>query len=129
MNEAVGPGLLDVLRVLAALALVSGVAVLVGNFMRRRGLGRSAGRTLRVDERLGVGRGVQLMVVEVEGRRLLLGVSEAKVSLVTELAEAEEVPAAAEEAKPQDKLPNKFPSTLDFAKLLASRMRSAGRSS
>ncbi len=64
---------------LAALG-VAGLAAL----LRRRGEARPA-PALRVAARAGLSRGAGLAVVEVDGRRLLLGVSDRAVDLLCEL--------------------------------------------
>ncbi len=91
MTDAL-PGLLDALRALAALALVLGLIVLTGWFLRRQAARRGAG-ALAVEDRLALARGVQLVVVNAHGRRLLMGVSEKSVQLLTDLEMDEDVVA------------------------------------
>ena len=61
-----------------------------GWLLRRGAAGRGA-RRLSVEERMSVGRGTQLMIVEVDSRRLLVGVCEKSINLVTELGSEEEL--------------------------------------
>lgn len=83
-EAAAGPGVLDGLRVVAALAFV--LALVVGlNWLLRRTTRLGRGRILTIEERLPVARGVQLVVVSAAGRRLLLGVGDKQVNLVTEI--------------------------------------------
>ncbi len=68
-------------------ALVVVVVLLAGVLWllrRGTGLGR-AGGTMTVETALSLGERRSLVIVSVEGRRLLLGVSPASVALVTEL--------------------------------------------
>jgi flagellar protein FliO/FliZ len=69
------------------LALVTVLAVLL-----RRGVltlpGQRGPRTLRVETALSLGDRRSLVIVNVEGRRLLLGLTSAQVSVVTELGAA-----------------------------------------
>ncbi len=90
MNEtaAAAPGVLELIRVGASLALVAALIVLCGWAMRRANAGRRRG-LLAVEERVPLARGVQLVVVSAQGRRLVLGVAEKHVSLLTELDEPE----------------------------------------
>lgn len=122
MIAAAGIGLAEVLRVLAALAAVTGLTVALGWLARTRA--RRGGRaTLQVQERLNLSRSAQLLVVKVGGRKLLLGASEKGVQLVTELepdaAEAEAPQEDAAEDRPvlADETPQPVPGA--FARLLA----------
>ncbi|MGE0394803.1 MAG: FliO/MopB family protein [Vicinamibacterales bacterium] len=73
------------LRGLLALAIV--IALLTGVlWLLRRGVaGRRAAGPLRVETALSLGERRTLVIVGVEGRRLLLGVTPASVALVAEL--------------------------------------------
>ncbi|MBP7146489.1 MAG: flagellar biosynthetic protein FliO [Acidobacteria bacterium] len=93
MAEAAGTGFLDLLRVGSALVIVLVLALLAAR-LARRGIG-ARGSRMRVEERLVVARGTQLAVVAVDGRRLVLGVSDRAVSLLTELDPLEEPARAA----------------------------------
>ncbi len=104
MNEAAGPGLLDMLHVAGALAAVLALVVFAGWLLRRTPLGGKGG-TVRVHERIPVARGVQLLVVHADGRRLLVGATNSGVNLVTELEPAGDEPAtttAAAQPVPND---------------------------
>ncbi len=90
MTETVaGPGLLDLLRVAGALAIVLALALAAGVFVRRGGFGGARRGSLEIEERLSVARGVQLAVVRCGARRLLVGVSDKRVDLVAELDDEE----------------------------------------
>jgi flagellar biosynthetic protein FliO len=81
-----GPGLF---RSVAALTIVLGLLALSVWLVRRGGLalpGRTASRAMRVETALPLGDRRQLVIVRVEGRRLLLGLSAMHVSLLTELS-------------------------------------------
>ncbi|MDQ7007284.1 MAG: flagellar biosynthetic protein FliO [Acidobacteriota bacterium] len=95
MTPELAPSLDQGLQVVAALAVVLGLVIALGYLARRGGL-RSGRGVLRVEERLTLGRGVQLAVVVAQGRRLLVGVSERQVSLVSDLGEEEEKPGGVE---------------------------------
>lgn len=82
-----GPGPLDLLRVFGALILVTGVVVGCGLFVRR-GFVRSSSRRLKVEERLMLSRGAQLVVVANGDEKLIVGVSADKgVNLISKLDE------------------------------------------
>lgn len=91
------------LRVVLALAVVLG---LLWWLARRTGGGRARAKvtTVSVVGRQGLGRHSGVAVVEVEGRRLLLGVTDQGVSLLTELAgtPVAEPPAERVEIDPED---------------------------
>jgi flagellar biosynthetic protein FliO len=78
------------LSLLAVLAIIGGLAWL----LRRGVLRPKAAAGLRIETSLPLGDRRSLMIVTVEGRRLLLGMGPAHVSLVTELQE----PASFEQA-------------------------------
>jgi flagellar biogenesis protein FliO len=122
MSEAAGIGLAEVLRVVAALALVSALTVGLGWLARARHR-RGAGASLRVEERLTISRTAQLLVVRAGGRKLLVGASDKGVQLVTEL-DPVEVPQLApegDEAKPSSShAAAKVPGA--FARLLAGKL-------
>ncbi len=67
---------------LAVLALLGGLAWL----MRRAWAARRSAGTMQVETALSLGERRSLVVVTVEGRRLLVGLAPNHVSLVTELA-------------------------------------------
>ena len=80
-----GPGVLrTLLSLIVVLGLMGGCLWLV----RRGGLtsGRKGPRAVQVETAIGLGDRRQLVIVAVEGRRLLLGVTPMHVSLVTELS-------------------------------------------
>jgi hypothetical protein len=80
------------LGTLAARAGLAGLGVCAAVLLvRRRGL-PSPRPALRVTARAGISRGTTLALVEVDGRRFLLGAGERSLELLTELA-----PAAPEE--------------------------------
>jgi flagellar protein FliO/FliZ len=88
LPAAVDGGLVRaVLGVFLVLGLVTVLAVLL-----RRGVltlpGQRGPRTLRVETALSLGDRRSLVIVNVEGRRLLLGLTSAQVSVVTELSAA-----------------------------------------
>lgn len=83
-----GPG---VVRTLLSLVVVLGLMAGCLWLVRRGGLQgglRKGQRAVQVETAVGLGDRRQLVIVSVEGRRLLLGVTPMHVSLVTELAGA-----------------------------------------
>jgi flagellar protein FliO/FliZ len=96
-------------RLAISLAVVFGLMMLAGRLLRRRGLSPgSAGKaTSRIDviARQGLGRSSSVQVVRVGGRTLILGVTDAAVSVLAEadplLLEAELALAPAEIPTPQ----------------------------
>jgi flagellar protein FliO/FliZ len=88
LPAAVDGGLIRaVLGVMFVLGLVTVLAVLL-----RRGVltlpGQRGPRTLRIETALSLGDRRSLVIVNVEGRRLLLGLTSAQMSVVTELGAA-----------------------------------------
>lgn len=85
MSEVVSsPTYVDILRVAGATLLIAAIAWLVGRFAKT-GLPRRPERRLELLERLTVGKGAQLTLVSVEGRRLLIGSGDKPVCLVLDL--------------------------------------------
>jgi flagellar biosynthetic protein FliO len=83
------PGAGDLTRSLFAIFVVFGLLALLAWLARRGtfgGLGRQGRSLVKVESAVPLGDRRSLMVVSVEGRRLLLGLTPMQVSLVTELA-------------------------------------------
>lgn len=80
---------LDAVRALAALVVV-GAALAGFLWLLRRGtfsaLGRSGRQNLAVESAVALGDRRSLVIVSVEGRRLLLGLAPTQVTLIAELA-------------------------------------------
>ena len=74
----------ELIAVSAVLALLGGALWLLKTGMLSRFAARSA--AVAVETAVSLGERRQLVIVSVEGRRLLLGVTAAQVTLVTELA-------------------------------------------
>jgi flagellar protein FliO/FliZ len=72
-------------RTLFALVVVLGLLAGLGWVLRRGVLARRNSHALGVETALALGERRSLVIVSVEGRRLLLGLTPAHVSLVTEL--------------------------------------------
>ena len=85
-----GLGLQSFLAVLVVLALVGALAWLV----RRGAFGALAksNRAISVETAVPLGERRQLVIVAVEGRRLLLGLTQTQISMVAELGPAGPVP-------------------------------------
>ncbi len=117
-----GVGLVDVLRAAGALVAVVALVPLVARVLRRAGRVRGS-RLLAVEERLPLARGAHLAVVRCGSRRLLVGVTERAVSLVSPLEEAGQAPAGAapggKEEQPAGRL-------LDFSARLAESLEKMG---
>lgn len=83
------PGSGDLTRSLFAILVVFGLLTLFA-WLARRGtfgsMGRQGRALVKVEGQVPLGERRSLMVVSVEGRRLLLGLTPMQVSLVTELA-------------------------------------------
>lgn len=83
---AAGPDLVpSVWRMLLALAVVLGLLGVLAWALRRQQAIRRTGRGLVVESALSLGERRSIAIVTVEGRRLLLGLAPASVTLVTEL--------------------------------------------
>jgi flagellar protein FliO/FliZ len=87
MAEGAAPGLLDLLRLAGALAAVVGLVWLFGRLAQRGRIATAGAGSLAVRERIAVSRGVQLLVVAVDGRTLLVGVTGQQVNLVADLSQ------------------------------------------
>jgi flagellar protein FliO/FliZ len=91
----VGDG--ELTRGVAAVGIVLALLAVAAWLLRRGAFGMAGKRTrglMRVEATLPLGERRSLMVVAVEGRRLLLGLTPAQVSLVTELERGESFDAA-----------------------------------
>jgi flagellar protein FliO/FliZ len=81
-----GPSLVPSLwRTVGALAVVLAMIAVAAWLLRRGVLARRTGKGLAVESALSLGERRSLVVVMVEGRRLLLGLAPNSVALVTEL--------------------------------------------
>lgn len=112
------------LETLLALGLVCGLAYLVFRLvLPRLTTIRSANSMVRVVDRVGLDPRKSLYVVEVAGRWLLIGASEAGVHLVSEL-DAQSAEEAAEELERRRTTPS--PSVQAFADRLSRLMNKKG---
>lgn len=82
--DPTGAGTLGV-RSLAATLVVLAVLAVLAWALRKTAATRRAGQAVAVETAVSLGERRSLVIVSVEGRRLLLGVSPNNVSLVTEL--------------------------------------------
>ncbi len=83
-----GPGMVrTILSLLVVLALLGGCLWLIRRGGWQGGLGKGP-RPVQIETAVGLGDRRQLVIVSVEGRRLLLGVTPMHVALVTELSAA-----------------------------------------
>ena len=83
---AAGPDLVpSVWRMLGALAVVLALLGGLAWLLRRTTVARRTGRGLGVESAVSLGERRSLVIVTVEGRRLLLGLAPNNVTLVTEL--------------------------------------------
>ncbi len=99
LDSAVAAAPLDgagsTLRVAAALAFTLAIVVGLAALLRRSSFPGGAG-SLRVEQRLSVARGGQVAVVHVDGKRLLVGITQSQVNLIAELRDPPADPAASE---------------------------------
>ncbi len=75
---------------LAAVVIVLGLVAALAWFVKRGAFGglRGRGRLIAIETAVPLGDRRQLVIVSVEGRRLLLGLTPASISMVTELGAA-----------------------------------------
>jgi flagellar biogenesis protein FliO len=100
---ALGSELYGLLQAALALVVVALLAVVCLRWLARRGWGRNRGTLVEVEERVALDARNSLMVVRVEGRRLLLATHHAgPARLVTELGAA---PRALEPVAPKSVQP------------------------
>ena len=86
---AAGPDLVPPLgRMLVALLVVLGLLAALGWALRRGLMARRSTGALGVETALALGERRSIVIVTVEGRRLLLGLAPGQVALLTELAPA-----------------------------------------
>jgi flagellar protein FliO/FliZ len=106
-----GLGFQSFFAVLVVLGLVAALAWL----LRRGAFGplRGGGRSVTVESAVPLGERRSLVIVSVEGRRLLLGMTPAQISMVTELGPAPVAPVQ----------PGSTPSAPTFDQLLVSRAK------
>lgn len=77
-----------------------GVALAAGAAVRAVARGRSRGARMRVVERLGLEPRRSLYLIEIEGRRLVVGVGDGAMTVLTELAPATPTEAASGATEP-----------------------------
>jgi flagellar protein FliO/FliZ len=86
---AAGPDLMPPFgRMLAGLLVVLGLLAVLGWALRRGLVARRSTGALGVETALALGERRSIVIVTVEGRRLLLGLAPGQVALLTELAPA-----------------------------------------
>ena len=72
------------------LIVVTLLLAIVAVVLKSRTKGTKSSRTIRVTSRVTINRGAMVAVVEVDGRRLLVGASATQVNLLSELGEDEQ---------------------------------------
>ena len=82
-----------ILQTIAALALIAAVAWVLTRFLGPKLLGRASNSRMRVVERLPLEPRRSLYLVEVDGRNLLVGVSENNIRLIEELSASNSIDA------------------------------------
>ncbi|MFC0680703.1 flagellar biosynthetic protein FliO [Lysobacter korlensis] len=70
------------LRVIVSLAVVLGVLWYLQKKLSKRGIGRAAGKAVTLIGRQAVGPKASVAVVEIDGRRLVLGVTEHQITVL-----------------------------------------------
>ena len=86
LAAAAGPDLMPPLwKMFGALALVLAILLWLGWALRKGALVRRSTGAMGVETALALGERRSLVIVTVEGRRLLLGLSPGNIALVTEL--------------------------------------------
>jgi flagellar protein FliO/FliZ len=70
------------LRVIVSLAVVLGVLWYLQKKLSKRGVGKAAGKAITLVGRQAIGPKASVAVVEIEGRRLVLGVTEHQVTVL-----------------------------------------------
>ena len=73
------------LRVIISLAVVLGVLWYLQKKLSKRGIGKAAGKSITLIGRQAVGPKASVAVVEIDGRRLVLGVTEHQVTVLSAL--------------------------------------------
>lgn len=86
MNAVAAPGVDAWLSSLAAVVVVLGLFAGVAWLLKRGRLGAGGRDRIAIETACSIGERRSLVIVGVEGRRLLLGVTPGQVSLLTELA-------------------------------------------
>ncbi len=77
------------LQAAVTLVLLAAAVVALAWGLRRWSFPRRAGGRINVLEQLPLGVGVRLVIVEIDGRRLLLGVTPQRVSVLCELPQTD----------------------------------------
>ena len=121
MTEAGGVGLFEFIRLAGGLATVLGLVLVVG-WIARRKLPGSGARCLDVEERLALGRGAQLVVVRAENQRLLIGVVDKRIDVLTQLEQITGCESGEAEGD-LDPAPAVMTRSGRFARLVSERLR------
>jgi flagellar protein FliO/FliZ len=94
-----GPALLRAAGGLAVVLLLLGALSLFARRWLSRGGVRASGSLVRVLNRVPIGRRAALLLVEIDGRRILIGVTPTQLSALTEWDETPEPDVAVDEAR------------------------------
>ena len=125
-----------VVRVVVSLGVVLAVMAGAAAVLRRGGFGgaggggggglgrsRAAKHSVEVIGRVGLGRNTSVTVVRVGGRALVLGVSDQKVTLLTETDPADLVPPSIDPESPGTAAPGGFPPASSAWKAVVEQLR------
>ena len=121
-----------VVRVVVSLGVVLAIMAGAAAVLKRGGLGGAAGggmgrsrtrHSVEVLGRVALGRNASVTVVRVGGRALVLGVSDQKVTLLTETDPAELTPPSVDPESPGTAAPGGFPPASSAWKAVVEQLR------
>ncbi|WP_026485908.1 flagellar biosynthetic protein FliO [Caldanaerobius polysaccharolyticus] len=83
--------LFQILWTIFSLVIVISIAYFILLLLKKKGMVRTDSKYIKVVDVLQIGQDKQLMVVEVEEKRMLIGVTNSSVNLIQDLGKAKDV--------------------------------------
>lgn len=83
--------LLQILWTIFSLGIVIAIAYFILLLLKKKGFGKVEGTYIKVLDVVQIGQDRQLLLVEVEGKRLLIGVTSSNIRLISELRDSKDI--------------------------------------
>lgn len=82
---------LQILWTIFSLGIVIAIAYFILLLLKKKGLGKIQSSYIKILDAVQIGQDKQLLVIEIEDKRLLIGVAGSSISLISELSQPKDI--------------------------------------